>query len=140
MAKKNDITVSEMRALLPWFLAVNAVYFALLLVLFFACGLNYTLLLGGVWGNLVCAGNFFLMGKSAEKSLRRGSGKSAQNYMNTMYCLRYLGLFLAMTAAAFVPFIDLICAAVPLFFPKIVITLRGLWENRTRRSNDTGRQ
>ena len=56
MAKKNDITVSEMRALLPWFLAVNAVYFALLLVLFFACGLNYTLLLGGVWGNLVCAG------------------------------------------------------------------------------------
>ena len=29
MAKKNDITVSEMRALLPWFLAVNAVYFAL---------------------------------------------------------------------------------------------------------------
>lgn len=49
MAKKNDITVSEMRALLPWFLAVNAVYFALLLVLFFACGLNYTMLLGGVW-------------------------------------------------------------------------------------------
>ena len=45
-----------------------------------------------------------------------------------------------MTAAAFVPFIDLICAAVPLFFPKIIITLRGLWENRTRRSNDTGRQ
>ena len=88
----------------------------------------------------MCAGNFFLMGKSAEKSLRRGSGKSAQSYMNTMYCLRYLGLFLAMTAAAFVPFIDLICAAVPLFFPKIVITLRGLWENRTRRSNDTGRQ
>lgn len=77
MAKKNDITVSEMRALLPWFLAVNAVYFALLLVLFFACGLNYTMLLGGVWGNLVCVGNFFLMGKSAEKSLRRGSGKSA---------------------------------------------------------------
>ena len=66
MAKKNDITVSEMRALLPWFLAVNAVYFALLLVLFFACGLNYTMLLGGVWGNLVCAGNFFLRGMSAE--------------------------------------------------------------------------
>ena len=133
MAKKNDITVSEMRALLPWFLAVNAVYFALLLVLFFACGLNYTML-------LVCAGNFFLMGKSAEKSLRRGSGKSAQSYMNTMYCLRYLGLFLAMTAAAFVPFIDLICAAVPLFFPKIIITLRGLWENRTRRRTDSWRQ
>ena len=110
-----------------------------LLVLFFAGGFNYSLLLGGVWGDLVCVGNFFLMGKSAEKSLRRGNGKSAQTYMNTMYCLRYLGMFLAMTVAAFVPFIDLICAAVPLFFPKIIITLRGLWENRTRRSDDTGR-
>ena len=35
---------------------------------------------------------------------------------------------------------SLAVAAVPLFFPKIIITLRGLWENRTRRSNDTGRQ
>lgn len=140
MAKKNDITVSEMRSLLPWFLAVNAVYFALLLVLFFADGFNYSLLLGGAWGNLVSIGNFFLMGRSAEKALRRNSGKSAQTYMNTMYCLRYLGLFLAMTAAALVPFIDLICAAVPLFFPKLVISVRGLWETRTRRSNDTGRQ
>ena len=140
MAKKNDITVSEMRSLLPWFLAVNAVYFALLLVLFFAGGFNYSLLLGGVWGNLVSVGNFFLMGRSAEKALRLNSGKSAQTYMNTMYCLRYLGLFLAMTAAALVPFIDLICAAVPLFFPKLVISVRGLWETRTRRSNDTGRQ
>lgn len=140
MAKKNDITVSEMRSLLPWFLTVNAMYFALLLVLFFAGGFNYPLLLGGVWGNLVCVGNFFLMGRSAEKAVRRGTGKSAQTYMNTMYCLRYLGLFLAMTVAAFVPFIDLICAAVPLFFPKIIYTVKGLWENRARRSDDTGRQ
>ena len=135
MAEKNDITAQEMRSMLPWFLVVNAVYFALLLILFFASGFDYTLLLGGVWGNLVCIGNFWLMGKSAEKALHRNA-KSAQSYMNTMYCLRYLGLFLAMTIAGVAPFMNLITAAVPLFFPKLIITLKGLWETRSPRNKD----
>ena len=67
MAEKNGITAQEMRGMLPWFLVVNAVYFALLLVLFFASGFDYTLLLGGVWGNFACVGNFWLMGRSAER-------------------------------------------------------------------------
>ena len=116
----------------PWLLAINAVYFALLIVLFFACGFNYSLLLGGVWGNIAGVGNFWLMGVSAENSLRHGA-KSAQKYMNTLYCVRYLGLFLVMTAAAVLPFIDLLSAAVPLFFPRIVITVKSLWETRTKR-------
>lgn len=135
MAERNDITAQEMRSMLPWFLVVNAVYFALLLILFFASGFDYTLLLGGVWGNLVCMGNFWLMGKSAEKALRRNA-KSAQSYMNTMYCLRYLGLFLAMTIAGVAPFMNLITAAVPLFFPKLIITLKGLRETRSPRNKD----
>ncbi len=135
MAEKNGITAQEMRGMLPWFLVVNAVYFALLLVLFFASGFDYTLLLGGVWGNFACVGNFWLMGRSAEKALRR-SAKSAQSYMNTMYCLRYLGLFLTMTTAGVAPFMNLITAAVPLFFPKLIITLKGLWETRSPRNKD----
>ncbi len=135
MAEKNGITAQEMRSMLPWFLVVNAVYFALLLILFFASGLDYTLLLGGAWGNLVCVGNFWLMGRSAEKAIRRNA-KSARSYMNTMYCLRYLGLFLAMTIAGAAPFMNLITAAVPLFFPKLIITLKGLWETRSPRNKD----
>lgn len=135
MAEKNGITAQEMRGMLPWFLVVNAVYFALLLVLFFASGFDYTLLLGGVWGNFACVGNFWLMGRSAEKALRRNA-KSAQSYMNTMYCLRYLGLFLTMTIAGVAPFMNLITAAVPLFFPKLIITLKGLRETRSPRNKD----
>lgn len=135
-ARKSSITADEMRSMLPWFLAVNAVYFALLLVLFFASGLDYTLLLGGVWGNFVCVGNFWLMGKSAEKAVRRGNSKSARSYMNTIYCMRYLGIFLAMTIAAVAPFMNLVTAAVPLFFPKIIITLKTLWETRSSRNKD----
>ncbi len=132
MAEKYSVTRQELRAMRPWLLAINAVYFALLIVLFFACGFNYSLLLGGVWGNIAGVGNFWLMGVSAENSLRH-SAKSAQKYMNTLYCVRYLGLFLVMTAAAVLPFIDLLSAAVPLFFPRIIITVKSLWETRTKR-------
>ncbi len=138
MAVRNDITAQEMRKMLPWFIAVNAVYFALLLVLFFVGGYNFSLLVGGVWGDAVCVANFWLMGRSAEKALRYKNAKSAQKYMNTMYCLRYLGLFAAMTAAGIAPFVDLLTAVVPLFFPKVIITLKTLWETRTPRSRDKG--
>lgn len=121
--------------MLPWLGVINAVYFALLIVLFFAGGFNYTLLLGGVWGNAVGIGNFVLLGITAENAVRR-SPKSAQRYMNTLYCVRYLGLFAVMTAAALLPFIDLIAAAVPLLFPRLAITGIALWESRTQRKKD----
>ncbi|MGN1108445.1 MAG: hypothetical protein ACI4RK_03600 [Oscillospiraceae bacterium] len=135
MSKKTNVINDELRSMLPWLLALNGVYFALLLVLFFAGGFDYSLLLGGIWGNLVGVGNFWLLGKSAESAVRRRDAKSARTYMNTMYCIRYLGIFLAMTAAAILPFISVITAAVPLFFPRIVITLKALWETRSSRKD-----
>lgn len=135
MSKKTNVINDELRSMLPWLLALNGVYFALLLVLFFAGGFDYSLLLGGIWGNLVGVGNFWLLGKSAESAVRRRDAKSARTYMNTMYCIRYLGIFLAMTAAAILSFISVITAAVPLFFPRIVITLKALWGTRSSRKD-----
>lgn len=135
MSKKTNVINDELRSMLPWLLALNGVYFALLVVLFFAGGFDYSLFLGGIWGNLVGVGNFWLLGKSAESALRRRDAKSARTYMNTMYCIRYLGIFLAMSVAAILPFISVITAAVPLFFPRIVITLKTLWETRSSRKD-----
>ena len=121
---KNEPVYKEMRSLLPYYLAANGVYFAVMLVIFFAAGFDYTLLVGAVYGNIVCVGNFLALGKTAQSSLKRGSAKSAQTYMNTMYCLRYLGLFLLLTIGA--PFINLVAAVIPLFFPRIAITARAI--------------
>ena len=109
--KKNEPVYEEMRSLLPYYLAANGVFFAVILV---------------IYGNIVCAGNFLALGKTAQSSLKRGSAKSAQTYMNTMYCLRYLGLFLLLTIGALAPFINLVAAVIPLFFPKIAITIRAI--------------
>ncbi len=130
MLKKDSPAMLEIRSLLPYFLALNAVYFGVLTVLFFALGHNWTYFTGALYGDILCAANFYLLGLTAEKSLTKGSPKAAQTYMNTMYCLRYLGLFLAMTAAAVIPAVDLISALVPLFFPKLAITIRTFFDKK----------
>jgi len=126
-AKRKHIVLQEMRSLLPYYLVINSVYFAVIIVLFFALGFDYTLLTGGIYGNAVCVLNFWLLGVTAEIAVKKNA-KSAQVYMNTMYCIRYLGMFAAMSAAALLPWFDLFTAVIPLLFPKIVITLRAIRE------------
>ena len=126
---KNEPVYQEMISLAPYYLAVCGIYLAVILVLFFALGYDYTLIIGAVYGMVLCVANFFLLGKSAQSATKR-SAKSAQTYMNTMYCLRYLGLFLLLAAAAMLPFINLIATVIPLFFPKIIITLRAIIEKK----------
>ncbi len=129
MAKKPDIITQEMRSLLPYYLAVNGVFFAVVIVLFFATGFDYTLILGGIYGNIICVLNFWLLGITAQIAVRK-TAKASQSYMNAMYCLRYLGIFAAMSIAALLPFIELLTALVPLLFPKITITLRVFRERK----------
>lgn len=127
MSKRKEPIIEEMQSLRPYYLAVNGVFFAVVLTLFFAFGFDYTLIIGGIYGNLICVLNFFILGKTAQIAVRK-TAKSAQTYMNAMYCVRYLGLFLAMTIAALVPFINLYTALIPLLFPKITITIRAFRE------------
>lgn len=127
-AKKTEIIVQEMRSLRPYYLAVNGVYLAVVLVLFFVSGLDYTLITGALYGNIITVLNFYLLGKTAQKAIRKASPKAAQTYMNAMYCIRYLGLFAAMTIAALVPFINLLTAVIPLLFVKFAITIRAIRE------------
>ncbi len=127
MAKRKEPIIEEMKSLKPYFIGVNIVFFAVLTVLFFVFGFDYTLFIGGVYGNILCVLNFFFLGKTAQIAVTK-SAKSAQTYMNSMYCARYLGLFVLLTVAALVPFINLLAAIVPLLFPKITITVRAFRE------------
>lgn len=129
MARKNEPIYEEMRSLAPYYLAACGIYIAVMLVLFFALGYDYTLLIGAAYGCALCAVNFLILGKTAQSAVKR-SAKSAQNYMNTMYCVRYLGLFLMLTIGALAPFINLIAAVIPLFFPKLLITIRAFKEKK----------
>ncbi len=127
MLKKDQPVYEEMRSLAPYFLVIGGIYMAIMTVLFFALGFDYSLLLGGVYGMIIAVLNFFALGKTAQSALKRDA-KAAQTYMNVMYCIRYLGLFALLTLGALAPFINLIAEVIPLFFPKIAITIRALRE------------
>lgn len=122
--KKDEPIYQEMRSLSPYFLLISGVYLAVTIVLCFALDFDYALPIGAVYGTLAAAANFLLLGKTAQKALRKRSEKAVNTYMSTMYALRYLGLFAVLTLGAIAPFISLITAVIPLFFPKFAILIR----------------
>ena len=123
MSKKEQPIYAEMRSLSPYYLTMSGIYLVIVTILCFAFGGDYSLPIGAVYGIVLSALNFFLL------------GKSAQTYMNIMYCVRYLGLFGLLTVAALVPFINLIAAAIPLFFVRVAITVREIIKERSERSH-----
>lgn len=134
MSKKNQPIYAEMRSLSPYYLTISGIYLAIVTILCCALGGDYSLPIGAVYGIVLSALNFLTLGLSAQSALGKATAKSAQTYMNIMYCLRYLGLFGLLTVAALVPFINLIAAAVPLFFVRIAITVREIKNERAERS------
>lgn len=124
--KKNEPIYEEIRSLAPYFLTISGIYMAVLAILFFVMKYDYTLLIGGIYGIIIAALNFFTLGKTAQAAVKKASAKSAQTYMSGMYCVRYLGLFALLTLGALAPFISLIATVIPLFFVKISIVIRAL--------------
>ena len=135
-SKKEQPIYEEMRSLSPYYLTMSGIYRAIVLILCFALGGDYSLPIGAMYGIVLSALNFLMLGKSAQNALGKSSAKSAQTYMNVMYCVRYLGLFGLLTVAALVPFINLIAAAIPLFFVRIAITVREIKKERSERSHN----
>ena len=135
-SKKEQPIYEEIRSLSPYYLAMSGIYLVIVTVLCFALGGDYSLPVGAVYGIIISALNFLLLGKSAQIAMGKSSPKSAQTYMNVMYCLRYLGLFGLLTVAALVPFINLVAAAIPLFFVRIAITVREIIRERSERSHN----
>lgn len=124
--KKNEPIYEEIRSLAPYFLIISGIYMAVLAILFFAGNFDYSLLLGGIYGIIIAALNFLILGKTAQTAVKKASAKSAQTYMSGMYCVRYLGLFALLTLGALAPFISLVTSVIPLFFVKIAIVIRAL--------------
>lgn len=133
--KKDQIIYDEMRSLSPYYLTLSGIYLAIVTIICCALGGDYSLPIGAVYGIVLGALNFFLLGRSAQAAITKQTSKSAQTYMNLMYCLRYLGLFALLTVAALVPFINLIAAVIPLFFVRIAIMIREIIKERIKRSD-----
>ncbi len=124
---KQEPIYKEMRSLKPYFLVISGVYLAVTIIVAFVVK-DYTLPIGAVYGTVLAVLNFLILGKSAQKAVKKRDAKAANIYMSKTYAIRYLGLFLLLTLGAIAPFINLLTSLIPLFFPRICITLRALRE------------
>lgn len=95
------------------------------LVFLLAGAWNLTVL----WGNLLGGGsavlNFFLMGLTIQKALNK-EAKAASTQMKASQSLRLLMLALAAALGAVASCFNLVAVVIPLLFPRIGVSIRGL--------------
>lgn len=129
----------------------------LMLAVFLIIGkFDFTVLLGAVLGCAAAIGNFFLMALSVQKATNSmphlpveeeaeeqdddkdrplsPEAKKAGQQVQLFYGLRMIGLGLVAIAAVLIPAIHSVAFLVPLLFPRIVISILGILQNKEAKS------
>ncbi len=86
---------------------------------------DYTVLLGNLLGAAVAVGNFFLMGLTVQKCLTM-SPDDAKKRMKLSQQGRLLMMLVICMIGAAVPCCNTIAVLIPLLFPRVGVTVRGL--------------
>ena len=94
-------------------------------------------LLGGLLGAFFAVFNFFLMGLGIQKALSQEAA-DAKNMMRISQSLRLLMLGAVLVIAFVVPVIDPVATVIPLFFPRLAILFRPLYDKSFRKGESTG--
>lgn len=86
---------------------------------------NYSVLLGNLLGAALAVGNFFLMGLTIQKALGK-SEQDASQQMKLSQRLRMLLMIVVAAVGAALPCFDLIAVLIPMLFPRIGVSIRGI--------------
>ena len=82
---------------------------------------DYTVILGGICGGAIAAGNFFLMGLTVQKVSALEDEAAARKLMQFSLSRRYLLIFIWGIIALLVPCFNAVAGIAPLLFPSIII-------------------
>ena len=107
-------------------IAVGVLVGTLLMVAVFALlkRLDYTVLLGALLGGTGAVGNFYFMGKAAQKAM--DDPDRASLIMRGSYSRRMLGMVAIMILGFLVPWFQPVAVLIPFLFPSITIKLMQL--------------
>lgn len=98
---------------------------------------SYKVLLGNILGAAVAVVNFLLMGITVQKAVQKDE-KDAATLMKLSQTLRNMMLLIAAVLAIVLPFINPLAAIIPLFFPRIAITLIPLRDRNKNNGKENG--
>ena len=117
--------------MLPMFLIVNGAVLIGLAVYGFFEGITWRAFTGLLFGNILCIGNFILMGAAAAKTVMQATEKQGKAHATVSYGVRYIGLFLCLAVGLYFKVIDIIPAFVPLFVPKLHYTIKYVFAGKS---------
>ena len=129
--KPKNPSYDELKTMLPMFLIVNGAVLIGLAVYGFFEGITWRAFTGLLLGNILCIGNFILMGAAATKTVMQATEKQGKAHATVSYGIRYIGLFVCLAIGLYFKVIDIIPAFVPLFVPKLHYTIKYVFAGKS---------
>lgn len=133
MSKIDKVVLKETKYIAVWVILLSVLMEAVFLI---AGAWSYKVLLGNIFSGAISAANFLLMGVTVQKAVEKDE-KEAKTAMKLSQSLRTLMLFVALVLGLTLPCFNPVAAVIPLFFPRIAIALRPIWDKNI---NNTDRE
>ncbi|MBE6730369.1 MAG: hypothetical protein E7564_01620 [Ruminococcaceae bacterium] len=126
MAKIDKVVLKETKYIALWVIIFSLIMEAVFLII---NKWDYTVLLGNLLSATVGVLNFFLMGLGVQKAVMQEE-KEAKQTMKVSNLMRTFLLFVAAVIGVTVSVFNNWAVIIPLFFPRVAILLRPLFDKR----------
>ncbi len=111
----------------------QVVLFSLMTAIYLIVGkFSLLVLLGGISGSVLAVGNFFLMCLTIQKSLDAPENDRVK-IIRTSQTTRHMVMALIVVICLAIPKFDPIATLIPLFFPRLTITVRQIAISRSEK-------
>lgn len=126
MAKIDKVVLKETKYIALWVIIFSLIMEAVFLII---NKWDYTVLLGNLLSGVIGVLNFFLMGLGVQKAVMQEE-KEAKQTMKVSNLMRTFLLFVAAVIGVTVSVFNNWAVIIPLFFPRVAILLRPLFDKR----------
>ena len=126
MAKVDKVVIKETKYIALWVVIFSLVMEAVFLII---NKWDYTVLLGNLLSGTVGVLNFFLMGIGVQKAIMQEE-KEAKQTMKVSNLMRMFLIFVTVVVGVTVSVFNNWAVIIPIFFPRIAILLRPLFDKR----------
>ena len=127
MQKIDKIVWKETKYIAAWVAVLSAIMQAVFLVI---AKWDVSVLLGNLLGGLAVVANFFAMALTVQRAVDKDA-KDAAQMMKLSGTARFLLLFGVLLVGVLLDCFHIWALLIPLFFPRIAIAFRSLWDKKT---------
>ena len=124
MKKIDEVVLKETKYIAAWVVVLSLLLQSIFLIM---GKWNYTVLLGNLLSGGIGIINFLLMGLTVQSAVDKDK-KEAATAMKASLALRTFILFAAAAIGVLLPVFDTWAVLVPLFFPRIAVAFRPVFE------------